>query len=283
MKTQQILDKLNIHSLNAMQEATADALLHSDKDVVVLSPTGSGKTLAYLLPLVERIDASSDNVQVVVLVPGRELALQSATVLGDMGSGLRAMSLYGGRPAMDEHRQMRVVKPQIVFSTPGRLNDHLDKGNILADAIQTLVIDEFDKCLEMGFRDEMEAIVRKLPALRRRILLSATEAVETLQAVGADAVGLNCSVGPDQLESVVASMKAVAQVPVIAKPNAGLPVIDEQGRAHYSMDPDTFARAMTRLIQAGATLVGGCCGTDPEYIRRLREKREQGAGNREQE
>ena len=76
MKTQQILDKLNIHSLNAMQEATADALLHSDKDVVVLSPTGSGKTLAYLLPLVERIDASSDNVQVVVLVPGRELALQ---------------------------------------------------------------------------------------------------------------------------------------------------------------------------------------------------------------
>lgn len=178
MKTQQILDKLNIHSLNAMQEATADALLHSDKDVVVLSPTGSGKTLAYLLPLVERIDASSDNVQVVVLVPGRELALQSATVLGDMGSGLRAMSLYGGRPAMDEHRQMRLVKPQIVFSTPGRLNDHLDKGNILADAIQTLVIDEFDKCLEMGFRDEMEAIVRKLPALRRRILLSATEAVE---------------------------------------------------------------------------------------------------------
>ena len=178
MKTQQILDKLNIHSLNAMQEATADALLHSDKDVVVLSPTGSGKTLAYLLPLVERIDASSDNVQVVVLVPGRELALQSATVLGDMGSGLRAMSLYGGRPAMDEHRQMRVVKPQIVFSTPGRLNDHLDKGNILADAIQTLVIDEFDKCLEMGFRDEMETIVRKLPALRRRILLSATEAVE---------------------------------------------------------------------------------------------------------
>lgn len=112
---------------------------------------------------------------------------------------------------------------------------------------------------------------------------TATEAVETLQAVGADAVGLNCSVGPDQLESVVASMKAVAQVPVIAKPNAGLPVIDEQGHAHYSMDPDTFARAMTRLIQAGATLVGGCCGTDPEYIRRLREKREQGAGNREQE
>ena len=178
MKTQRILEKLNIDSLNVMQEATADALLHSDKDVVVLSPTGSGKTLAYLLPLVEQVDASSDGLQVVVLVPGRELALQSATVLSNMGSGLRSMSLYGGRPTMDEHRQLRVVRPQIVFATPGRLNDHLDKGNINAESVCTLVIDEFDKCLSMGFHDEMASILQKMPSLRRRILLSATEAVE---------------------------------------------------------------------------------------------------------
>ena len=82
---------------------------------------------------------------------------------------------------------------------------------------------------------------------------------------------------------LIRALRENTRLPLIAKPNAGLPVIDEQGHAHYSMDPDTFARAMTRLIQAGATLVGGCCGTDPEYIRRLREKREQGAGNREQE
>lgn len=99
----------------------------------------------------------------------------------------------------------------------------------------------------------------------------ADEAVETLQALGAAAVGLNCSVGPDQLEAVVASMKAVAAVPVIAKPNAGIPVMDDRGQAHYSMTPDQFARAMKRLVAAGADIVGGCCGTNPEYIRALRE------------
>ncbi len=98
----------------------------------------------------------------------------------------------------------------------------------------------------------------------------AVEAVETLQAVGASAVGLNCSVGPDQLESVVAAMKAVAEVPVIAKPNAGVPVMDEKGVAHYSMSPDQFAAAMRGLIRAGAGIVGGCCGTGPEYIAALK-------------
>ena len=100
---------------------------------------------------------------------------------------------------------------------------------------------------------------------------TATEAMETLQALGASAVGLNCSVGPDQLEATVRAMKAVATVPVIAKPNAGMPVMDERGMAHYSMSPDDFAAAMTRLVDAGASVVGGCCGTDPKYIRALRE------------
>lgn len=100
---------------------------------------------------------------------------------------------------------------------------------------------------------------------------SATEAVETLQAVGASAVGLNCSVGPDQLLSVVSAMKAVAEVPVIAKPNAGMPVMDEKGFAHYDMSPEYFAASMKKLVEAGAGIVGGCCGTNPEYIRRLAE------------
>ena len=96
------------------------------------------------------------------------------------------------------------------------------------------------------------------------------EAVETLQALGVSAVGLNCSVGPDQLEAVVASMKAVAAVPVIAKPNAGLPVMDEQGRAHYDMMPAQFAASMRKLVDAGARIIGGCCGTGPEYIAALK-------------
>ena len=99
---------------------------------------------------------------------------------------------------------------------------------------------------------------------------SAAEAVETLQALGASAVGLNCSVGPDQLEATVRAMKAVATVPVIAKPNAGMPVMDERGQAHYSMTPEQFAAAMKRLVDAGARIIGGCCGTGPEFIRALR-------------
>ena len=164
--------------MNAMQQEAYDAILHSRNDVVVLSPTGSGKTLAYLMPLVQLVDAESDEAQAVVITPGRELALQSAEVLKSMGSGLRGMACYGGRPTMDEHRVLCQVKPQIVFGTPGRLNDHLEKGNILADDIKYLVIDEFDKCLEMGFQDEMSALIDKLPNINRHFLLSATEAEE---------------------------------------------------------------------------------------------------------
>ena len=99
---------------------------------------------------------------------------------------------------------------------------------------------------------------------------NAVEAVMTLQEMGAASVGLNCSVGPDQLESVVTNMKKVAQVPIIAKPNAGMPVIDEKGEAHYSMDAETFAEYTRKLVAAGAGLVGGCCGTTPEYIKQLK-------------
>ena len=98
---------------------------------------------------------------------------------------------------------------------------------------------------------------------------NAVEAVMTLQEMGAAAVGLNCSVGPDQLEAVVANMKKVAQLPIIAKPNAGMPVINEKGEASYSMNAQDFARYTRKLVEAGAGIVGGCCGTTPEYIREL--------------
>lgn len=98
---------------------------------------------------------------------------------------------------------------------------------------------------------------------------NAVEAVLTLQEMGAVAVGLNCSVGPDQLEAVVANMKEAAQVPIIAKPNAGMPVINEKGEASYSMNAQDFARYTRKLVEAGAGIVGGCCGTTPEYIREL--------------
>ena len=183
MDIQRILQKLGIQELNEMQQHAAEAILRSDGDVVLLSPTGSGKTLAYLLPLAQLLDASSDSVQALVVVPGRELALQSDTVLRNMGSGIRSASCYGGRTAMDEHRKLKEVQPQVIFGTPGRLNDHLDKENISRYGIRWLIIDEFDKCLQMGFHQEMAKLIKSLPGLQRRILLSATNAEEIPQFV----------------------------------------------------------------------------------------------------
>lgn len=95
---------------------------------------------------------------------------------------------------------------------------------------------------------------------------NAMEAAMALESAGACAVGINCSVGPDQLVSVVRNIKENVSIPVLAKPNAGMPVIDEKGNAIYSMKPDEFARHMKVLVEQGATLVGGCCGTTPEFI-----------------
>lgn len=176
MDLEKIFSKLGITSLNTMQEEVYDTILHTGKDVVVLSSTGSGKTLAYLLPLTALLDPESQDVQALVITPGRELASQSSDVMMKMSTGLRSVACYGGRAAMDEHRVIRRVMPQVIFGTPGRLNDHLDKHNFSADSIRYLVIDEFDKCLEMGFHDEMSRLMDKLPALSRRILLSATDA-----------------------------------------------------------------------------------------------------------
>ncbi len=175
-----------------MQQHAAEAITGSDGDVVLLSPTGTGKTLAYLLPLVQLIERDATNLSpltsipsplCLVITPGRELALQTHNVLYSMGCGLRSTACYGGRPAMDEHKVLKEVRPQIVFGTPGRLNDHLDKGNISRYNIRYLVIDEFDKCLEMGFHAEMAKLIKSLPALQQRILLSATNAEQIPQFV----------------------------------------------------------------------------------------------------
>ena len=197
MDIQKILTKLHISALNEMQQHAAEAILGSDGDVVLLSPTGTGKTLAYLLPLVQLLDGKADTVQALVITPGRELALQSHQVLQSMGCGLRSTACYGGRATMDEHKVLKEVKPQIVFGTPGRLNDHLDKENILRYGIRYLIIDEFDKCLEMGFQAEMEKLIKSLPGLQRRILLSATNAEEIPQFVNMSKKGTLIDFLPD--------------------------------------------------------------------------------------
>ena len=177
------LQKLGIAELNAMQQESVSRYSEG-KDMVLLSPTGTGKTLAYLLPVLQSLNPEDDRVQAVVMVPSRELALQIDGVVKQMKSVIRSVSCYGGRPAMEEHRTLMGVKPHIVIATPGRLVDHLEKRNIESDAIRTLVIDEFDKCLEFGFLDEMQHAIELMPMLSRRYLLSATESSKIPEFVG---------------------------------------------------------------------------------------------------
>ena len=157
-----------------MQQEMLQAFRKAD-NLVLLSPTGSGKTLAYLLPLIESLKADNPAVQALVIVPSRELAMQTVAVIKQSGTEIRAVAVYGGRPAMDEHRTMKGVQPQMVVGTPGRLLDHLTKGNIATEHIRSLVIDEFDKCLELGFREEMSQVFAHLTQVTKRVLLSATD------------------------------------------------------------------------------------------------------------
>ena len=199
MDIRTILKNLKIEELNAMQQAAVDAYKEGN-DIVLLSPTGSGKTLAYLIPLVQSLKKDAEGVQAVVLVPSRELALQIEQVFKGMGTDFQVMSCYGGRPAMDEHRTMKGIRPSVIIGTPGRMNDHLGKGNIDAATVRVLVIDEFDKCLEFGFQEEMADVIGKLPNLRRRFLLSATDAEEIPRFTGVNkSVRLNFLNADEQL------------------------------------------------------------------------------------
>lgn len=179
----EILQHLHIEALNEMQQTAMDAF-DEGGDLVLLSPTGSGKTLAYLLPLTAFLKPDVKGVQAMVLVPSRELALQIEQVFRSMGTSFKSMSCYGGRPTMDEHRAMNSLRPSVIIGTPGRMNDHLQKGNIDASTVRLLVIDEFDKCLEFGFQEEMASVVGQLPRVERRFLLSATDAEEIPRFTG---------------------------------------------------------------------------------------------------
>ena len=180
---QSALQNLKIESLNPMQEAALEQGT-GKKDVILLSPTGSGKTLAYLLPLLLTLKPNNDSVQVLILVPSRELALQIDTVFRSMGTSWKTCCCYGGHPIAEEKKSIAGNHPAIIIGTPGRITDHLAKGNFDPETIGTLIIDEFDKSLEFGFHDEMAEIIAQLPGLKRRVLLSATDAEEIPRFTG---------------------------------------------------------------------------------------------------
>lgn len=171
-----ILANLKIDALNEMQEASLVANQKHD-NVMLLSATGSGKTLAFLLPILQRLDPASKDTQALIIAPSRELAQQIEQVFRSMGTGLKVTCCYGGHKREIEENNL-LQPPALIVGTPGRLGDHIRRGNITVDAIETLVLDEFDKSLEMGFLEEMSFIVSSLPNIKKRILTSATAAVE---------------------------------------------------------------------------------------------------------
>lgn len=183
LKAQQdILDKLKIEALNPMQE---EALLSitSTENTVLLSPTGTGKTVAFLLPTLADLDKNNPNVQLLILVPSRELAIQIEQVIRTMGTGFKANAVYGGRPFTKDKIDLAHT-PAIIVGTPGRVADHLRRETFSVDDINTLVLDEFDKSLEVGFEKEMKDILSSLPNIKKRILTSATQDMEVPRFVG---------------------------------------------------------------------------------------------------
>jgi len=180
--SEEILANLKIDALNEMQLAAIEAIEQHD-DVILLSPTGSGKTLAYMLPFLPLLDAKSKTTQALIIVPSRELAMQIEKVFRSIGSGLKVTCCYGGHLRETEENNL-VQPPALIVGTPGRLCDHIRRGNITTDTIETIVLDEFDKTLEMGFQEEVSFIISALPAVKKRILTSATHSVEIPDFLG---------------------------------------------------------------------------------------------------
>ena len=177
-----ILAKLNIEALNTMQLETMEAATKAN-DLVLLSPTGTGKTLAFLLPLAKRLNPESKNVQAIIIAPSRELAVQIADVFRKLGTSFKVGCFYGGHSVKIEKDSLQQL-PAVLIGTPGRIAYHIDFRSFDTRSVQTIVLDEFDKALEFGFKKEMESIISQLPNLKYRMLTSATAGIEIPKFVG---------------------------------------------------------------------------------------------------
>lgn len=179
-----ILSNLGIEALNEMQFVAQRTIL-SKKNTVLLSPTGSGKTLAFLLPILQLLDKDVKDVQCLVIAPSRELVLQIEQVWRKMGTPFKVNSCYGGHSVDTEINNLK-NPPALLIGTPGRLVDHLERKSFGVDSIKMMVLDEFDKSLQLGFQEEMASIIGQLRNLEKRVLLSATSDIDIPDFVGVE-------------------------------------------------------------------------------------------------
>lgn len=179
---EKILSKLKIEKLNPMQNEAYSAI-NTNANTILLSPTGTGKTLAFLLPLLADLDTSEPEVQALILVPSRELAIQIEQVIREMGTGYKTNAVYGGRSGSKDRLDLK-HRPAILVGTPGRIADHMRRETFPVDSIKTIILDEFDKSLEIGFEQEMREIIAALPNIEKRVLTSATQRIAVPPFVG---------------------------------------------------------------------------------------------------
>ena len=171
----EICERLGIAALNKMQEDAHDVICR-ENNVVLLSPTGSGKTIGFLLPVLQTLKTKANGIQCLILVPSRELAIQVEKVWKTMATGFKVNTFYGGHDIETEINNL-TEPPALLIGTPGRIADHITRGTFSPDALTTIVLDEFDKSLSLGFEEQMSFIISKLPRIHKRVLVSATPAI----------------------------------------------------------------------------------------------------------
>ncbi len=178
MTIQPILERLHIDQLNEMQQTVVQSF-QAEKDFILLSPTGSGKTLAFALLIEQLLNRDPKNgIQVIIVIPTRELAQQIESVVRKVSRGQKIVCCYGGNDSRSEKKSLVVDPPSILIGTPGRIIYHMERGNIQTVDIHTLVLDEYDKCLELGFQEQLEFIMNAISQVDRKILTSATKLAE---------------------------------------------------------------------------------------------------------
>lgn len=184
MELQPIYEKLQIQEMNQMQKSTFQAS-ENEQDIILLSPTGSGKTLAFLFPVLRNLQKDISGIQAIILVPARELALQIEQVFKNMGTDFKVTICYGGHDKKIEINNLTQA-PAVLIGTPGRIAYHLKNNNFEPKTIKTLVLDEFDKALELGFEEDMNFIINSLKNISQRFLTSATAMDNIPKFVGLD-------------------------------------------------------------------------------------------------
>ena len=217
-------------------QAKCIPLMMSGADVYAIAPTGTGKTCAFGIPMLEYVQLQDEHVQEIVLAPTRELALQIGDELTELAryiKGCRIAVLYGGQPIPKQLNQLK-RKPQIIIATPGRLLDHMQRGNIKLNYVHTMVLDEADEMLNMGFVKDVTRIIEATPKERQLVLFSAT--------TNQDVLTIAWKYQHEPVEVTVEATKAdrpqIAQYVIDTEPNSKIEHL------LYLLDADVYQRIM---------------------------------------